>query len=67
MDTPENTPIELTTMENWKLEKESNLIIEEYRRSLNYMNHKNRIDRDDLRCVILALQKIGFTIQRKKD
>lgn len=56
--------LEVNDFELLNLKLESNQCIKSYRKSLGLETPNNRIDTGDLRCVLSALNKLGFSITR---
>ncbi|WP_142783379.1 hypothetical protein [Changchengzhania lutea] len=58
------TKLEVKEFELLKLKLQSNNYIKSYRKSIGLETPNNRIDTGDLRCVLSALNKLGFSITR---
>jgi hypothetical protein len=57
--------LEVNGMELLQLKVESNKLIKQHRESMNLETPNNRVDQGDLRCVLSALNNLGFSITRK--
>ena len=56
--------LEVNGMELLQLKLKSNELIKQHRKSMNLETPNNRIDQGDLRCVLSALNHLGFSITR---
>ena len=58
--------LEVNGMELIQLKLQSNRLIKQHRKSIGLETPNNRVDQGDLRCVLSALNHLGFSIIRNE-
>ena len=56
--------LEVNGMELMQIKLKSNELIKQHRKSMNLETPNNRVDQGDLRCILSALNHLGFSITR---
>ena len=62
----EEPKLEVNGMELMQLKVQSNQLIKQHRKSIGLETPNNRVDQGDLRCVLSALNHLGFSVIRNE-
>jgi len=58
------TKLEVNGPELLLIKIEANKLIKQHRASINLLTPEHRVDQGDIRCIVLAMNNLGFEITR---